>query len=131
MSAHKPLLILAVLGLPGLAFAQTLNDLFDDSVLHKVEITMSATNWQTLKDHYLDNTKYTVDSFKWTGAGSNTLTITNLAVRSRGHGSRSPTKPGLHVDFNQNVPTQTFLGLTELDLKSNTQDPSLLHERLS
>ena len=35
------------------------------------------------------------------------------------------------MDFNRNVTTQTFLGLSEFDLKSNTQDPSLIHERVS
>ena len=35
------------------------------------------------------------------------------------------------MDFNRNVVTQTFLGLSALDLKSNTQDASLIHERIS
>ena len=113
------------------AMAQTTTELFDDSVLHEIRISMPAANWQALKDHYLDNTYYNVDSLQWKGGGSNTLTVSNLTVRSRGHGSRSPNKPGLHVDFNRNVTTQTFLGLSEFDLKSNTQDPSLIHERVS
>ena len=92
---------------------------------------MSATNWQTLKANYLENTYYTVDRLDWQGVGANKASITNIAVRSRGHGSRSPKKPGLHVDFNHNVSTQTFFSLTEFDLKSNTQDPSLIHERIS
>jgi uncharacterized protein (TIGR03437 family) len=121
-----------IMVLPGIGTAQTtLADVFDDSVLHEVRITMPAANWQTLKDHYLDNTYYNVDSFQWTGAPGKTLTVNNLTVRSRGHGSRSPKKPGLHVDFNRNVPTQTFFNLSEIDLKSNTQDPSLIHERIS
>jgi len=131
MAFRKLLFAAAVFSLSTGGFAQTQNDLFDDSVLHEVRISMPAANWQGLKDHYLDNTYWNVDSLQWKGAGSNTATISNIAVRSRGHGSRSPNKPGLHVDFNHNVTSQTFFGLTEFDLKSNTQDPSLIHERLS
>lgn len=131
MAFRRLFFAVAVLGLHNGALAQTLNDLFDDSVLHEVRLTMPALNWSGVKAHYLDNTYFNVDSLQWKGAGSNTLTISNIAVRSRGHGSRSPIKPGLHVDMNHNVTTQTFLGLTEFDLKNNSQDPSLLHERLS
>src|SRR5690242_1463303 len=130
MALDKRLWMLAVMGFPWAATAQTQDDLFNDSVLHEVRITMPAADWQTLKDHYLDNTYYTVTTFQWTGAPGKSLSINNITVRSRGHGSRYPLKPGLHVDFNRNVPTQTFLGLSEFDLKSNTQDPSLIHERL-
>jgi uncharacterized protein (TIGR03437 family) len=131
MSFQRVCLAVAVLGVQGAALAQTQTDLFDDSALHEVRITMPAANWASLKAHYLENTYYNVDSFQWKGIGSNTLTVNNLTVRSRGHGSRSPVKPGLHVDFNRNVSTQNFLGLNELDLKNNSQDPSLIHERLS
>src|SRR5215831_15462467 len=131
MAFRNLLLTAAILIAPFAAVAQTQADLFDDSALHEVRITMSATNWQTLKDRYLDNAYYTVDRLDWQGVGSNKASITNIAVRSRGHGSRSPKKPGLHVDFNRNVPSQTFFNLTEFDLKSNTQDPSLIHERIS
>src|SRR5215467_13505217 len=109
--------------------AQTTDDLFNDSVLHEVRITMKAADWADLKVHYLDNTYYTADNFAWKGAKS--ASVSNITIRSRGHGSRSPLKPGLHVDFNRNVKDQTFLGLTSLDLKNNSQDPSLLHELMS
>ncbi len=124
---------LALFAFPSVVLAQTptINDFFDDSVVHEIRITMPAANWAGLQAHYLDNTYFNVDSVQWKGAGSNTLAVNNLAVRSRGHGSRNQNKPGLHVNINYNVSTQTFLGLTEFDLKSNTQDPSLIHERIS
>ncbi|MCU1233133.1 MAG: Spore coat assembly protein-like protein, partial [Candidatus Solibacter sp.] len=116
-----------------LATAQTptTTELFDDSVVHEIRITMPAANWSGLQAHYLDNTYFNVDSLQWKGAGSNTFTVSNLQVRSRGHGSRTPIKPSLHVNINNNVATQTFLGLTEFDLKGNAQDASLIHERIS
>jgi hypothetical protein len=53
-----------------------------------------------------------------------------VGIRSRGLGSRSGTKPGLRVDFNQYVPNQALLGQQSVVLRNNTQDPSSLHERI-
>src|SRR5258708_1587306 len=111
------------------ASAQTTDDLFDDSVLHDIRITMKAADWANLKLHYLDSTPFDVDTFAWSGAKS--ASVSSISIHARGHGSRTQNKPSLHVDFNQLVKGQTFLGLSSLDLKSNSQDPSLLHERLS
>ncbi|PWU12039.1 MAG: hypothetical protein C5B51_01465 [Terriglobia bacterium] len=130
MRFQNYLLCSALLGLPMAATAQTTADLFDASILHEIRITMPAANWQGLKDHYLDDTNFNVDSFQWK-SGSNTVTVKNLAIHSRGHGSRSPFKPALHVGFDKNVKGQTLLGLSVLVLKSNTEDPSMVHERLS
>ena len=124
------LLLAFLLALPVGLPAQTTTNLFDDSVLHEVRLTMKAADWQALKDHYKENLYYTVDSFQWQ-AGANTASVNNISVRSRGRGSRSPIKPGLRLDFNRNVKGQTFFGLSALVLKSNTQDGSLLHERIS
>jgi uncharacterized protein (TIGR03437 family) len=131
MTLTRQLLLLVALGAPATLLAQTQNDLFDDSVVHEVRFTMSPASWQTLKDNVFADTNYTVDSFQWKGPNGVTAGATNLVIHSRGHGSRDPRKPGLHVSFNTNVKTQTFLGLTDLDLKSNTEDGSLLRERLS
>src|SRR5437764_15331892 len=80
MALQKRLWV-AMFALQGAAWGQSLTDLFDDSVLHEVRISMPAANWQGLRDHYLDNTYFNVDSLQWTGAGGNTLTVTKLAVR--------------------------------------------------
>jgi uncharacterized protein (TIGR03437 family) len=117
------------LGLGACASAQTSADLFDDSVLHEIRITLKDSEWANLQAHYLDNTYGQVDSLTWNGLKS--ASITNFQMRNRGHGSRSKVKPSLHIDFNRSVKDQLFLGLTSLDLKNNSQDPSLLHERMS
>src|SRR5262245_32045385 len=54
----------------------------------------------------------------------------NVAIRSRGTGSRSGTKPGLRVDFNLFDESQQFLGLKSVILRNNVQDASNLHERI-
>ena len=98
---------------------------FDDTVLHEIRLAINEQDWQSLKDHYLDNTYYTVD-FTW-----REHTVRNAGIRSRGTGSRSGVKPGLRVDFDRYTTDQKFLGLKSFVLRNNTQDSSNMHERLS
>jgi uncharacterized protein (TIGR03437 family) len=130
---QKQFLLVAMFGARAAALAQTptANDLFDGSVLHEVRVTMLDADWQALKAAYETDTPFNVGTFQWTGAGGLTASVGNFQMHNRGHGSRSPIKPGLHLTFDANVKGQTFLGLTSLELKPNTQDGSLLHERLS
>jgi spore coat protein CotH len=99
--------------------------IFDDSVLQDIGLTISPKDWQSLQDHYLDNTYYPCD-FRWRN-----IVVRNIGIRSRGTGSRSGVKPGLRVDFNRYVTDQTFLGLKSLVLRNNTQDASGMHETVS
>ena len=98
---------------------------FDDTVLHEIRLDINAKDWQSLKDHYLDNTYYSCD-FHWQDH-----TVRNIGIRSRGTGSRSGIKPGLRVDFDRYTTDQKFLGLKSFVLRNNTQDASNMHERLS
>jgi spore coat protein H len=98
---------------------------FDDTVLQEIRLSMNARDWQTLKDNYLDNTYYPTD-FRWRDQ-----TLRNVAIRSRGTGSRSGVKPGLRVDFDRYTTNQNFFGLKSFVLRNNTQDSSNMHERLS
>src|SRR5689334_2854080 len=79
---------------------------FDDSVVQSIYLEINSKDWNTLKTNYLDNTYYPVGAFKFNGA-----TVRNVGIRSRGTGSRNPTKPGLRVDFDRYTSGQTFLGL--------------------
>lgn len=99
--------------------------LFDDTVLHEIRLTVNTTDWQALKDHYLENTYYPAD-FRWNGQ-----VVRNAGIRSRGTGSRSPVKPHLLLNFGKYVTGQTFLGLHSIVLRNNVQDASNMHERLS
>jgi uncharacterized protein (TIGR03437 family) len=130
---QKQLLFVAIFGAQAAALAQTPTtaDLFNGSVLHQVNITMLDADWQALKAAYESDTPFNVGTFQWTGAGGLTASATNFQMHNRGHGSRSPIKPGLHLTFDAIVKGQTFLGLSSLELKPNTQDASMLHERIS
>jgi spore coat protein CotH len=98
--------------------------LFDGSVLHDVLLTVNSSDWQTLKDHYLEDTYYPAD-FRW-----RSNVVRNVGIKSRGTGSRSGTKPGLKVDFAHYTSDQNFLGLKSIVLRNNTQDPSNMRERI-
>lgn len=99
--------------------------LFDDTVLHEIHLTVNSIDWQTLKDHYLENTYYPAD-FRWRNQ-----VVRSVGIRSRGTGSRSPIKPHLLVNFGRYTTGGTFLGLDSIVLRNNTQDASNMHERLS
>jgi len=98
---------------------------FDDTQVHEIKLAINSKDWQSLKDHYLDNTPYQCD-MRWRDQ-----VVRNIAIRSRGTGSRSGVKPGLRVDFDKYVTDQKFLGLKSFILRNQTQDASNMHERIS
>jgi spore coat protein CotH len=98
---------------------------FDGSVVHDISLRVNSKDWQTLKDNFLDDTYYPAD------IAIDDAVVRNIGIKSRGNGSRSGTKPGLKLDFNQYVSGQQFFGLKSLVLRNNTEDPSNMHERLS
>ena len=99
---------------------------FDDSQVHTIKLSIHSRDWDSLREHYLDNTYYPAD-FRWQDQ-----VVRNIGIRSRGTGSRSGVKPGLRVDFDRYTGDQKFLGtLKSFILRNHTQDPSAMHERLS
>jgi spore coat protein H len=118
----------AVLGVwVPIAAAQTQDEFFDDTFVHEFRIDIRNSDWDLLRQNFLDNTYYPV-VFHWVYKGKD-IVINDAGIRSRGHGSRSPIKPNLRVDINRYSPGQTFLGLGSFVLKANNQDPSMLKER--
>jgi len=99
-------------------------DLFDPQVLHEVRLYVAPTDWQTLKDNYLENTYYPAQMV-WRG-----LSVANVGIRSRGRMSRNPVKPCLRIDFNRFVDDQKFLGLSSLILDNAWQDQSFVREAM-
>src|SRR5437764_10317514 len=53
------------------------------------------------------------------------------AIESHGKGSRSNIKPSFKIDFSRYESRNNFLGLRYLVLRADTQDPSLMHERVA
>jgi hypothetical protein len=68
--------------------------------------------------------------FHWIFNGID-VTGPDAAVSSHGQGSRSSIKPSFGVQFDRYESRNTFLGLRRLVLRADTQDASLMHERLA
>ena len=98
---------------------------YDDSVLQEVRIDINAKDWQSLKEHFQDNTYYPCD-FRWKDQ-----VVRNIGIRSRGFGTRSGTKPSLRIDFNRYTEGQQFLGLKSTVVKNDLTDASYMHDRLA
>jgi spore coat protein CotH len=74
---------------------------------------VNSRDWYWLLERFQTNDYYPAN-MKWNGQ-----TVANVAIRSRGTGSRSGTKPALRVDFNRYATGRTFLGLTAIDLNND------------
>jgi spore coat protein CotH len=118
------LLAILLLG-AGSGGAQTAANLFDDSVLHTLQIAIHSRDWDQLRAGYLENDYYPAD-VTWNG-----IRATNAGVRSRGAGSRSGGKPGLEIDFARYSARGQFLGLRALVLDNMLQDKSMIRERVA
>jgi spore coat protein CotH len=106
------------------AAAQTQTDLFDDTRLQDVYLTVSQRDWEALKANPESDAYYPAD-LRWS-----TVTVHNAGIRSRGNSTRNGVKPGLRVDMNRYI-DQTFLGLRALVLDNAYTDPTLMREVLS
>ena len=98
------------------ALAQTQDDLFNDSAVQDLQLTVSSRDWEALKAHADENTYYAAD-LRWRG-----VTVRNVGIRSRGASTRNGVKPGLRVDMNRYV-DQSFLGLRALVLDNALHRP--------
>jgi hypothetical protein len=102
----------------------TADNLFDQSVVNDIRLTMKPGDWDTLRATCLEDTYYPAD-MAWQGQ-----VVPMVGVRSRGSGSRNPYKPGLKVDFGRYV-DQKLLGLKSVVLANAVQDPAMLKQRVA
>jgi spore coat protein CotH len=121
---HRLLTIAFVL-LAATAQAQTADELFDMGAVTDLQLFVNSRDLDLLRENYRENTFYQAD-LEWRGTR-----VRNVAIRSRGNGSRSPVKLGLEVDFNRYVAGQRFAGLEDLILDNLVQDPALIRERVA
>jgi spore coat protein H len=105
--------------------AQTTDDLFNESVVQTLRITLHSRDWDTLRANFTSNDFYPAD-VTWNG-----LRVRNVGIRSRGLGSRNGVKPGLEVNFAHYSSRGQFLGLRALVLDNLTTDPSMIRERVA
>lgn len=107
------------------AAAQTAADLFDGNTLQEIRLSVNSRDLRTLREKYTDNTYYTAD-LTWRN-----IKVRNVGIRSRGQGSRNPTKVGLRVDMARYTTGQKFVGLSTIILDNLWQDDAMIRERLA
>jgi spore coat protein CotH len=105
--------------------AQTTDDLFDESIVQTLQISMNTRDWDSLRANFTRNDFYPAD-VTWNG-----MRVRNVGIRSRGLGSRNGVKPGLEVNFAHYSSRGQFLGLRALVLDNLTTDPSMIRERVA
>ena len=105
--------------------AQTTDELFDDSIVQTLQISMNTRDWESLRANFTKNDFYPAD-VTWNG-----LRVRNVGIRSRGLGSRNGIKPGLEVNFAHYSSRGEFLGLRALVLDNLITDPSMIRERVA
>ena len=118
-------LAILLLGAATPAAAQTQADLFDDTRLHTVEIVMHSRDWSDLQANFRSNDQYPCDVI-WNG-----VRMRNVAVRSRGNGSRYQAKPGLELSFDHYATQQRFIGLQTLEDAQSARKASIEFRMLS
>jgi spore coat protein CotH len=123
--ARAGLLAFVLLVAASSAAAQSANDVFNSDVLHDVQLRVNARDWNTLKRNFQLDTYYPAQ-FTWAGS-----TARDVAIRSRGFGSRNGAKPGLEIEFDRYRDGQRFAGLRSMTLDNHWQDPSMMRERIS
>lgn len=114
-----------VLAAASTASAQTADELFAPGTLHDLRLFMNSRDVQQLRETYQENTYYQAD-LEWRG-----MRVRSVAIRSRGDGSRNPTKPGLRIDFDRFAAGRRFLGLESLTLDNLWQDATFVRESVT
>jgi spore coat protein CotH len=105
--------------------AQSAVDPFDDTTLHDVRLFVNSKDLTQLRARYTENINTPAD------IQIDGTRVRNVAIRSRGLGSRRPDKLGLRVDFNFYVAGRRFRGLEALVLDNLWQDEALIREQLA
>ena len=123
--AQVGLLAAVMLLVASTATAQSADDVFNSDVLHDVQLRVNARDWDTLKRNFQLDTYYPA-MLTWAGS-----TVRDVAIRSRGGGSRNGAKPGLEIEFDRYHDGQRFAGLRSMILDNHWQDPSMMRERIS
>ncbi|HYR82558.1 MAG TPA: CotH kinase family protein [Terriglobia bacterium] len=141
--------LFCVLGFSFPSAAQTSDDFFNGDILHEVRIFIAPRDYATLKqtnficpaqDYEALSGKVISDfpriecwfavEFHWKFNGRD-ITIPQGAISSHGKGSRSNIKPSFKIEFSRYESQNTFLGLKNIVLRANTQDASMMHERVA
>jgi spore coat protein CotH len=113
----------------------TAADLFDDTQVRTLELTVAPADWQWLEDNALLE-QYVPGDLTWNG-----VTVARIGLRYKGsvgslrlcfdaQGNRQCPKLSMKLDFAEYVDGQRFLGLHHLNLHAMMRDASAMKERI-
>ena len=152
MTQKRVVIIFALFWILGFSFpsaAQTSDDFFNGDILQEVRIYIAPRDFATFKQTNFICPMQDLEAlagqvvsslpriecwfaveFHWIFNGRD-VTIPQVAVSSHGKGSRSNIKPSFKIEFSRYESQNTFLGLKDIVLRANTQDASMMHERVA
>jgi spore coat protein H len=107
------------------ALAQTVAELFDTNTIQEIRLAVNSRDLRTLRENFQVNTYYPAD-LTW-----KSVKVRNVGIRSRGFGSRNPTKLGLRIDIDRYTTGQKLVGLSTIILDNLWQDDAMLREKLA
>ncbi|WAA09576.1 CotH kinase family protein [Fervidibacillus albus] len=105
--------------------------LFNEDVVSTIEITMDEEDWEDILANPM------AEEYKLASITINGETISNVAIRTKGNSSLSSVansdseRYSLKVDFNYYDSTQSYYGLTKLNLNNNYNDSTQMKEFVS
>tara|TARA_R110002050_G_scaffold109799_1_gene221356 strand:- start:87438 stop:88970 length:1533 start_codon:yes stop_codon:yes gene_type:complete len=115
-------------------YAQTnpnFTNAFIQTYLPSIEITMNDSTYQWMvnpNNIYSSNYQYCTASYK--GPNGVVINYDTLGIRLRGNTSRAKYKKSFKFHFDKFTANQNFYGLKKVNLKAETNDPSLIREHL-
>ena len=124
---RHPLILLAHVALAVLVWssdrpieAQSGAGLFDRETLHDLRLYVNSKDLAQLRARWAEDVYFPAD-LVWRD-----IRVRNVGIRSRGLGSRNPTKLALHVSMNRYTPSQSFQGLRSLILDNLWEDAAMM-----
>jgi hypothetical protein len=102
--------------------------LFDDAEVPRIDLTLSASNLQSLYADPESNSEYfAVFSF---ARGDSTIGPLEVGVRFRGDTIRNNMKKSFRISFNSVDQNFDLEGIEKMDLNAEVNDPSLIRSKL-
>jgi CotH kinase protein/Lamin Tail Domain/Secretion system C-terminal sorting domain len=103
---------------------------FDDELLPRIDISMSADDLNTMFDP-----SNAADDVLWPTTfmmsnGNKTDTVENVGIRLRGNTSLNAAKKSFKISFNTFVPGRKYKGLEKLNINGEHNDPSIIRSKL-
>jgi spore coat protein CotH len=127
------------LALLGLFFGENAvaqgNNIFNDTILHRIEIDITLSNWfDTLENDYVKNSQFPdsiPEIYRYCDIRFDGVAVPNCGIRQKGNFSNIVNRGGLKAPFKiafDAFVEKRFDGLKKINLSNFTNDPTLLHD---